>query len=101
MAWLYNSACLGQDPNEFYELRIYKISDYEKQTIAENYLSNALLPALERAGSKQVGVFTNQGDVNDHSIFMLIPFRSAEDFYPTERQAEKRQGISGCGCPVL
>lgn len=57
---------------EFYELRTYKIFDFEKQQIADEYLETALLPALTRQGVKQVGVFHNLKDENDHSIYVLI-----------------------------
>ena len=72
----------GEKPanQEYYELRIYKIFDYEKQQIAENYLKNALVPALNRMGVDRVGVFSNLGDENDHSLFMLIPFSSIDQF---------------------
>ncbi len=66
--------------NEFYELRIYKITDFEKQELASRYLSEALLPALERAHVERVGVFTNKGDVNDHSMFVLIAYPDIETF---------------------
>ena len=67
-------------PQEYYELRIYKIHDYEKQKLAEQYLESALLPALHRQDIEKVGVFTNSGDVNDHSIFVLIPYSNIEKF---------------------
>lgn len=57
---------------EYYELRTYKIFDFEKQKIADEYLETALLPALTRQGVKQVGVFHNLKDNNDHSIYVLI-----------------------------
>ena len=65
---------------EFYELRIYRIFDFEKQAVAETYLSTALMPALKRQGIGPVGVFVNQADENDHSVFMLIPFSNIEQF---------------------
>lgn len=65
---------------EFYELRVYKIFDFEKQVIAEAYLQQALVPALGRAGIDRVGVFTNLDDENDHSMYMLIPFATIEKF---------------------
>ena len=41
----------GQEKSEqqFVELRVYKVFDYDKQTILENYLKNALLPAMYTA----------------------------------------------------
>lgn len=65
---------------EYYELRIYRISDLEKQNLASRYLSESLLPALNRAKLDRVGVFTNKGDVNDHSMYVLIPFPSLASF---------------------
>lgn len=65
---------------EYYEIRTYKIYDYEKQQIAEAYLRDALVPALNRAGIDRVGVFTNQADENDHSMYMIIPFAKLEQF---------------------
>lgn len=65
---------------EYYEIRIYKIFDYEKQQIAEDYLKNAFIPALNRMGIDRVGVFSNLSDENDHSLFMLIPFSSIDQF---------------------
>lgn len=65
---------------EYYEIRIYRINDYDKQQIAESYLEKALIPALNRQGLDRIGVFTNQDDENDHSIFMVIPFPTLEKF---------------------
>lgn len=65
---------------EYYELRIYKIFDYDKQVVAEAYLKNALVPALNRMGIDRVGVFTNLSDPNDHSVFVLIRFPRIEQF---------------------
>jgi hypothetical protein len=84
------SPCLSAEPGqttgdhdakqEFYELRIYKIYDFDKQRIAEEYLKNALLPALNRIGLERIGVFTNMEDENDHSIVMVIPYPSIDVF---------------------
>jgi len=65
---------------EYYELRIYKIYDYDKQLAAEAYLKNALLPALGRIGLDRIGVFTNKDNENDHSLYVLIPFPTIEKF---------------------
>ena len=65
---------------EFYEIRIYRVFDFDKQTQLESWMSNSLLPALGRLGISNVGVFRNQGDTNDHSQFMVIPYESLEQF---------------------
>ncbi len=65
---------------EYYELRIYHIFDYEKQAEMHDYLRSACLPALERIGITRVGVFSNLKDENDHSVYMVIPFRDVDQF---------------------
>ncbi len=70
----------NQSKNQYYELRIYKIYDYEKQQIMENYLEQALVPALERQGIKDIGVFRRADDENDHSAYVLIPYDSMQTF---------------------
>ena len=76
-----SEAAIAQEPKlQFYEFRIYKIYDIEKQEIADDYLQKALLPALNRQKIDNVGVFHNLKDENDHSIFVVIPFDSLEAF---------------------
>ncbi len=69
-----------QTEQEYYELRIYRIWDFEKQKIAENHLKDALIPALGRMGLDRIGVFKNTEDENDHDIFVLISFPSIDKF---------------------
>lgn len=82
--WGWSSAAaqvpLNGPAPEYYELRIYKIFDFEKQQIAEKHLNEAFLPALNRQGIDRIGVFVNQSDENDHSLFVLIPFTNIDKF---------------------
>lgn len=74
---------------EYYELRIYRIPDAAKQTIVSNYLEQALLPALKRMGITRVGVFKETGDKSNHSLYVLIPFKSLEQFSSMNDVLEK------------
>ena len=42
---------------EFYELRVYDLKEAGSQAALDEYFQNALIPALNKFGSKQVGVF--------------------------------------------
>lgn len=42
---------------EFYELRVYELTGGGSLAPLENYFTKALIPALNRAGIKNVGVF--------------------------------------------
>ncbi len=74
---------------EFYELRTYRIPDASKQTIVSNYLERALLPALKRMGITRVGVFKETDGKGDHSLYVLIPFTSLEQFSSMNDVLEK------------
>ncbi len=65
---------------EYYELRVYTLKNETQQSLIENYFQNAFIPALNRLGSKNVGVFTEQQAAGQTKIYAVIPFKSLEDF---------------------
>lgn len=83
---------------EYYELRCYRLKAETRLKAAapaaklHGYLENALLPALDRRGLKNIGVFTEL-DVNknagtaaaqpDSPVWMLIPHATPESFAAT------------------
>jgi hypothetical protein len=70
-----------QKPNqEFYELRTYSLKNGRQQKLVEDYLQNAVMPALNKLGSKNVGVFTEYLPQSHTKLFVLIPYNSTEDF---------------------
>ena len=81
------------ETREHYELRIYRIFDFEKQAAMEAHLKDAYLPALARLGIEKVGVFTDIKNENDHSVFMLIPFSSVEQFSNLRSNLEKDEAF--------
>ncbi|HEX7903517.1 MAG TPA: NIPSNAP family protein [Chitinophagaceae bacterium] len=70
----------GKNKREYYQLSVYHYSTIEQETILDNYLQNALLPALHRNKISNVGVF--KAIANDtaaaKSLYVLIPARSLE-----------------------
>jgi hypothetical protein len=64
--------------NEVYEFRVYHM----RRSLAhlDNYLSKALIPALNRMGVKNIGVFSELSKSEPAKIYMLIPFASFEDY---------------------
>lgn len=66
---------------EFYQIRVYHLKTETQVARVDSFLSTALLPALHRAGIKQVGVFKPiEQDTADLRIYVLVPFRSLEQF---------------------
>ncbi len=64
----------------FYELRTYQFRFGAPQAGLDNYLKDALIPALNRQGVKNVGVFREWGKSDPPKLTVLIPYPSAEAF---------------------
>jgi NIPSNAP len=63
---------------QWYELRTYLFANDAQRQLTGAYLEQAYLPALNRAGVKDVGVFSEiEGE---GKTFLLIPFNSIETF---------------------
>lgn len=65
---------------EYYELRVYSVASAEKQALLDEYLQNTALPAYGKLGIKNVGAFKALDDAANHSVYLLIPYTSMEQF---------------------
>ena len=71
---------------DFIELRTYTCSSVEKRDALMALFDAALIPALNRQGIKNVGVFWTSGEVNDGNaayetnLFVVIPHATMETF---------------------
>ena len=63
---------------EIYELRVYEMR--WGQGALDSFLSKALIPALNRQGVKNVGVFSETGKSEPVKIYVLIPYASFEQY---------------------
>ncbi len=79
----------GLDTRQYYELRVYHLKSGAKRGLLDAYLSKALIPGLNRLGSRPVGVFVQQDrtgapqptEVNDPlAVTVLIPYPTIESF---------------------
>ena len=62
---------------EFFELRAYTLKP-DKQKVIDGYFRDALIPALNRAGVKPVGVFYETPAPEAPVAFLLIPYQSLD-----------------------
>ncbi|WP_026461863.1 NIPSNAP family protein [Adhaeribacter aquaticus] len=65
---------------EFYELRVYSLKNSTQQQLVENYFAQAAIPALNKFGSKNIGVFKELQPEGQSKIYILIPYSSVENF---------------------
>jgi len=79
----------GSATQEYYELRVYHLTSGTNRSLLDGYLSKALIPSLNRLGSRPVGVFVQQErteaargtEVRESSaVTVLIPYPSIEAF---------------------
>lgn len=65
---------------ELYELRTYESRFGSPQSNIENYLKDALMPALNRQGVKAIGVFREMGKTDPPKLYVLISHPSMESY---------------------
>jgi hypothetical protein len=75
------SSGIAAEPNpeapELYELRTYILKP-EKQTLLDDFLSKAFVPAMKRLGVGPVGVFTEAPEKGVLRVFVLIVHKGPE-----------------------
>ncbi|MDQ3292190.1 MAG: NIPSNAP family protein [Bacteroidota bacterium] len=71
---------------EYYELRVYTLKNETQQKLVEDYFQNAAIPALNRLGSKNVGVFTEHQPTGQTKLYAIIPYKSLDDFSKTNER---------------
>lgn len=90
-----------QKQQEFYELRVYNLKTPDQQKIVENYLQQAAIPALNKLGSKTIGVFTEMKPADQTKIFVLIPYNSLEAYLKVQDNLLKDAKYLQAGVPYL
>ena len=75
-----NHSPLQSPTREFYELRVYSLKNAKQRNLVEDYFQQAAIPALNKLGSKNIGVFTEYLSQGYTKLVILIPYSSMEDF---------------------
>lgn len=62
---------------DYYQIKVYTIKNADQESQIDNYLKNAYIPAMHRAGVKTVGVFKPKADdpAVGTKIFVFIPLK--------------------------
>ena len=78
----FHSLSLTAGEREYYQVKMYKIASDYQESLLDQYLESAYLPALHKAGIKKVGVFKPIEGKNDSARFIMvfIPFGSLQEF---------------------
>ncbi|MCZ2476105.1 NIPSNAP family containing protein [Aquirufa ecclesiirivi] len=74
---------------EYYEVRTYQMKFRGNLGVVEKYISNALIPALNKYGVSKVGVFKDLGKPEPAILVVTIPFSSLESYAGYKAALEK------------
>ena len=72
------AADVRRDAREYYELRAYRLKPGAPHTLLDAYLEQALIPALNRRGVRNVGVFTEPDAKDGPAVWVLMAHRTME-----------------------
>jgi hypothetical protein len=86
---------------EFYEFRTYTIKNETQEKLIDNYFQTAAIPALNRLGLKNIGVFKELKPEGQTKIYVLIPFVSLDDFLKMEEKLSKDTVYKQAGAAYL
>lgn len=86
---------------DYYELRRYHLVSGPQVKLLENYLSDALIPALNRMGMNPIGVFNLYLGPETPSLYLLIPSKSVESLVTADLRLAKDEDYLKSGAPFL
>jgi hypothetical protein len=91
---------------DYYQIQVYKLTGKVQEEKVDNFLKNAYLPALHRAGIQKVGVFKpiESDTTSGKRVYIWIPFTSPDHFAKIQDVLAKDQvyqtkGIDFLGAP--
>jgi hypothetical protein len=67
-----------QQDKEVYEWRVYEMN--RSQSAFDNFISKALIPALNRLGVRKVGAFSEMSKSEPSKLYLLIPYASFSEY---------------------
>lgn len=105
MSCLLSLSSFAQKPakQSFYQLTVYHYTTADQEKVLDNYLQNALLPALHRQSYKDVGVF--KAIANDTAkeklLYVLVTAPAVEQFTGIAAKLEKDAAYQQAGKEYL
>ena len=92
---------LATKGSEFYELRTYTLKNEQQQKLVEDFFKDAAIPASNRLGSKNIGVFTELKPSGQTKIYALIPYSSIGDFMSVQDKLAADKQYQQAGAAYL
>ena len=104
LASVFNSPAAEKNEGiarEFYELRLYHLRKGPKQKLFDDFYQHAAIPAMGRAGIGPVGVFSRLTELDNPTMYVLIPYKSAEAFVTANDRIRLDAGYQKVGAEFI
>jgi hypothetical protein len=90
MTFSFSPIVFGKAPERYYfQLKVYHLNSKAQEERVDKFLQAAYLPALHRAGIKNVGVFKPIEKDSLLKIYVFIPLNSRQQFSGIEQALQK------------
>ncbi|MBA4411638.1 MAG: NIPSNAP family protein [Bacteroidota bacterium] len=88
---------------DYYQIQVFRLNGKAQETKVDNFLKNAYLPALHRAGIKTVGVFKpiESDTTSGKRVYVWIPFKSLNHFSKIQDDLANDQEYQSKGSDFL
>ena len=88
---------------DYYQIKVYTIKDKTQETLVDNYLKDAFVPAMHKAGVAKVGVFKPIADdpAAGKKIFVFIPLKNLGQVEDLEDKLAKNETYKTAGAEYL
>ena len=84
-----------KERNQYFELIKYYLHQGERESAVEDFYRESAIPALNRIGINNIGVFSPFFGGNDHQLYVVIPHASLEDLYLDNEKLLTDKDIKG------
>ena len=97
------TTCTILSARDYYQITVYNIKDKAQETMLDNYLKDAYLPAMHKAGVKKVGVFKPiaSDPAAGTKVFVFIPLKNLGQIEKLETALEKDAAYQKAGAPYI
>jgi hypothetical protein len=96
-------AAAQKGKQEYYEIKIYRYNTPAQESVTDNYLKNAFLPAMHKAGIKNIGVFkpVEKDTAFGKMTYVFIPYKAPGDYFKVVTSLENDKSYQEAGKEFL
>lgn len=88
---------------QYFEIKIYRINSAEQASVTDNFLKNAFIPAMHKAGISKIGVFkpVEADTAFGKLIYVFIPYKSPAQYFDITASLENDKSYQAAGKDFL